>query len=45
MGTVEDRIAIAEDAAIGGDEPVPPPSGVLAIPTMGLLRGDPPWEP
>ena len=37
MGTVEDRIAIAEDAAIGGHQPVTVSIGVSAKPPMGWL--------
>ena len=44
-GAVEFRVTEAEDAAVGGDEPVALPSGVEAIPTIGLLSLIAPVEP
>jgi hypothetical protein len=39
------RVAVAEDAAVGGDEPVAVAVGVAAMPTMGWLRWMDPVEP
>ena len=45
-GRAEERgVAVAEDASVGSDQPVPPPSGVGAMPTTGLLSGRPPPTP
>jgi hypothetical protein len=42
---VEHGVAVVEDPAVGGHQPVAPPSGVAAMPTMGLLRCRLPAEP
>ena len=43
--SVERGVAEVEDAPVGGHQPVPPPSGVEAMPTMGWLRRRPPVDP
>ena len=45
LGAEEGGVTVGEDATVGGHQPVAPPSGVDAMPTMGEFRCVAPWEP
>ena len=38
-------VTVGEDPAVGRHQPVAPPSGVAAMPTIGLSSGCPPIDP